>query len=112
MPFGLKNAARSFQRFMDEVLRVFHSAMTTCIDDLLIASETHEQHKEHLRLVFERLKRYRIIINLWGPSGQMPKSLEGFPGQSRVSLDGWQVWEYVKAKTSFRPQSRDREKIS
>ena len=62
MPFGLKNAAQSFQRFMDEVLR----GLPFCydyIDDLLIASETHEQHKEHLRVVFERLKRYGIIIN-------------------------------------------------
>lgn len=62
MPFGLKNAAQTFQRFMDQVLR----GLPFCyvyIDDLLIASETPEQHKEHLCAVFERLQHQGIIIN-------------------------------------------------
>ena len=62
MPFGLKNAAQTFQRFMDQVLR----GLPFCyvyIDDLLIASKAPEQHKEHLCAVFKRLQQHGIIIN-------------------------------------------------
>ena len=59
MPFGLRNAAQTFQRFMDQVLR----GLPFCygyVDDLLIAST---EHKEHLRQVFQRLSEYGILIN-------------------------------------------------
>ena len=62
MPFGLKNAAQTFQRFIDEVLR----GLDFCygyIDDLLIASKNPAEHLAHLRLVFERLNQYGISIN-------------------------------------------------
>ena len=62
MPFGLKNAAQTFQRFMDNVLR----GLDFCydyIDDLLIASRNPEEHLKHLRLVFERLSQHSIVIN-------------------------------------------------
>ena len=62
MPFGLRNAAQTFQRFIDEVLR----GLPFCyayLDDLLIASATADEHKEHLRQTFHRLKEYSILIN-------------------------------------------------
>ena len=62
MPFGLKNAAQSFQRFIDEVLRGLHFSYAY-IDDVLIASNTPEEHTQHLRAVFERFQRYGVIIN-------------------------------------------------
>lgn len=33
------------------------------IDDLLIASTSPQQHREHLRLVFERLRHFDMVIN-------------------------------------------------
>ena len=63
MPFGLRNAAQTFQRFMDQVLRGLDFCYVY-IDDLLVASSSPEEHKHHLRLVFERLRHYGIIINL------------------------------------------------
>ena len=42
MPFGLRNAAQTFQRFMDQVLRSTPFAYAY-IDDVLIASDTSEQ---------------------------------------------------------------------
>ena len=52
MPFGLRNATQTFQRFMDQVL----CSLDLCyvyIDDLLVASSSPEEHKHHLCLVFE-----------------------------------------------------------
>ena len=62
MPFGLRNAAQTFQRFMDQVLRGVPAAYDY-IDDVLIASATPEQHLKDLRTVFERLASHGIVIN-------------------------------------------------
>ena len=55
MPFGLRNAAQTFQRFISEVLRGL-PFVSAYIDDLLIASATEEEHLQHLRLVLEKLR--------------------------------------------------------
>ena len=69
MPFGLHNAAQTFQRFIDQVLQGLHFCYAY-IDDLLIASTSPEEHKLHLRLVLERLHNHGILINpskcVWG----------------------------------------------
>jgi len=44
LPFGLRNAAQTFQRFMDKVLCDLHLRFTY-IDDLLIASSSPEEPK-------------------------------------------------------------------
>ena len=62
MPFELRNAPQSFQRFMDEVIPGL-LFVYTYIDDLLIASETAEEHKQHLHILFARLSEYGVIIN-------------------------------------------------
>lgn len=62
MTFGLRNAAQTFQRFMDEVLL----GLDYCygyLDDILVFSKSAEEHKTHLRQLFDRLKRYGILIN-------------------------------------------------
>ncbi|CAM1323272.1 Uncharacterised protein r2_g3179 [Pycnogonum litorale] len=62
MPFGLRNAAQSFQRFIDQVTRgLYH---TFCyVDDLLIAYNSPQEHLKHLNQLFQRLDEYGIIIN-------------------------------------------------
>ncbi|KAK3880443.1 hypothetical protein Pcinc_015045 [Petrolisthes cinctipes] len=62
MPFGLRNAAQTFQRFIDEVLRGLPYCFAY-IDDLLIASPDEASHKQHLRQVLQRLQDYGIQIN-------------------------------------------------
>jgi hypothetical protein len=48
MPFGLRNAAQTFQRFMDSLLK--HLPFVFCyLDDIIIASNSLEEHIEHLR---------------------------------------------------------------
>lgn len=54
MPFGLRNAAQTYQRFVDQVTRGL-DFVYAYIDDFLIASNTEAEHKEHLKLLFECL---------------------------------------------------------
>lgn len=63
MSFGLRNAAQTFQRFMDEILRGLDFAFAY-IDDVLVASKDVVEHKQHLREVFRRLDEYGVSINL------------------------------------------------
>lgn len=62
MTFGLCNAAQTFQRFIDEVLKGLDFVFPY-IDDILIASDSLNQHFEHLHAVFLRLRQYGLIIN-------------------------------------------------
>ncbi|XP_015120764.1 uncharacterized protein K02A2.6-like [Diachasma alloeum] len=61
--FGLRNAAQTFQRLIDEVTRDL-PFLFPYIDDILVASEDAEQHREHLRILFQRLQDYGLIINV------------------------------------------------
>ena len=63
MPFGLRNAAQTFQCFIDQVLRGLPFTYAY-INDLLIASSSADEHKHHLCAVFQRLNEYGIVINL------------------------------------------------
>lgn len=97
-PFGLRNAAQSFQRFIDNILRGLPFVFAY-IDDLLIASASPEEHLSHLRLVFQRLMEYGIRINflkcVFGVSSLT------FLGHS-ISADGLQpLHDRVSAIRSF-----------
>ena len=62
MPFGLKNAPNTFQRFINIVLYGLKN-LYVYIDDVIIFSEDVEQHIAHVSAVFERLNQYDLIIN-------------------------------------------------
>ncbi|KAL1116676.1 hypothetical protein AAG570_005148 [Ranatra chinensis] len=62
MSFGLRNAAQTFQRFIDSIFRDL-SYVFPYIDDLLTASRSPEEHRRHLQEVFSCLDRYGIRIN-------------------------------------------------
>ena len=64
MPFGLRNAPPTFQRAMTEALRGLDHCAVVYIDDILIFSQTKEEHLQHLRMVFEALKRHQYHIRL------------------------------------------------
>lgn len=63
MQFGLCNASQTFQRFMNKILGDL-DFVVTFIDDVYIASESEEEHKEHVRIVFDRLKQNGLVINV------------------------------------------------
>lgn len=62
MPFGLRNAAQTFQRFMDEVVRGLDFCYVY-LDDILVASKSEEQHRTHLLELFQRLDSYGVSLN-------------------------------------------------
>lgn len=62
MPFGLRNASQSFQRFMHEVLRGIDCYCF--VDDILLYTEDENSHKLLLRQVLERLQKYGITLKI------------------------------------------------
>lgn len=63
MTFGLCNAAQTFQRHINEVLRGL-DFVYVYIDDICIASNNTAEHLRHLELVFQRLRQHGLTINL------------------------------------------------
>ena len=65
LPFGLKAAPSQFQAFMDGIFKeLINSSIIVFIDDLLIYTETFEQHMEVLKFVFSRLRYANLKLKL------------------------------------------------
>ena len=62
IPFGLRNAAQTFQRFIDDVCRDLDFVFIF-LDDILIASSSLDEHLQHLRSLFQRLSDHGLVIN-------------------------------------------------
>ena len=62
MPFGLRNAAQTFQRMMDDVLAGLEYCFVY-LDDILVASRNEEEHEQHLREVLGRLEQHGLVLN-------------------------------------------------
>ncbi len=65
LPFGLKNAAASFQRLMEQVLRkVKGKCCMVYIDDIVVYSKNISEHLQHLQQVVTCLHRAGLTLNL------------------------------------------------
>ena len=61
MPFGLSNAPASFQSYINNALAgLLDHICVVYLDDILIYSQTEEEHIEHIRLVLERLRIHKL----------------------------------------------------
>jgi hypothetical protein len=59
--FGITNAPAYFMNLMNKVfMEELDRFVVVFIDDILIYSETVEEHEEHLRIVLERLRQQTI----------------------------------------------------
>jgi hypothetical protein len=65
MPFGLANAPATFQALINDALEdLLGECCVAYLDDVLIFSKTLEEHVEHVRNVFRRLRKYKLPIKL------------------------------------------------
>ncbi|GJP33556.1 hypothetical protein CLOM_g18083 [Closterium sp. NIES-68] len=65
MPFGLTNAKATFQAKMNYFLRpLLDECVVVFLDDILIYSSDMKHHVEHIRLVFDILRRERFYVKL------------------------------------------------
>jgi len=65
MPFGLTNAPATFQRLMNYVLHNYlNDFVVVYLDDILVCSDTFEEHLAHLRKVFIKLREANLVIKL------------------------------------------------
>ena len=62
MPFGLRNAGQTFQRLMDSITADL-PGVYAYLDDVLVASRSHEEHEGHLIALFDRLQANGLVIN-------------------------------------------------
>ncbi|KAG7485602.1 hypothetical protein JOB18_014053 [Solea senegalensis] len=63
LPFGLFGAPATFQRLMDRVLRPHSAYAAAYLDDVIIHSETWEQHMQQVGAVLESLRRAGLTAN-------------------------------------------------
>jgi len=65
MPFGLSNAPVAFQRFINEVLGdMLDVCMVGYLDDILIYSDSLEDHQNHVHEVLHHLHNVGLYANL------------------------------------------------
>lgn len=65
MPFGLTNAPAVFQRFVNTVFAdLLDRNVIVYMDDLLIYSNSLEEHREHVREVLRRLRAHKLFASV------------------------------------------------
>lgn len=65
LPFGLRNAAATFQRLMNNVLRDYMGEFCfVYLDDIVVYSKTIQDHFQHLKLLFAKLQDSGLTLNL------------------------------------------------
>ncbi len=63
MPFGLANSPSVFQAFMNDIFRdMLDRWVIVYIDDILIYSNTPEEHVSHVRSVLKRLLQHQLYV--------------------------------------------------
>lgn len=62
LPFGLRNAPASFQRLIDNILGDLDFVFVY-LDDVLIFSDSIEEHVTHLEIIFKRIRSHGLTLS-------------------------------------------------
>ena len=62
VPFGLAQDPAYFQALINNILKGLHKFAVTYLDDIIIFSKSEEEHLEHLRIIFQRLKEASLKL--------------------------------------------------
>lgn len=63
MPFGLTNGTKTLCNLMNDVFNDFLNKFAVVyLDDILICSESSEDHLSHLELGFSRMKENQLYV--------------------------------------------------
>ncbi|KAL3977676.1 G protein-coupled receptor [Sarotherodon galilaeus] len=89
MPFGLHGAPATFQRLVDLVLTGADGYAAAYIDDIVVFSETWEDHVKHLADVLQRIRTAGLVIN---------------PGKCHIAQTEVEYLGYVIGGGVIRPQ--------
>ena len=64
MPFGLTNAPATFQAYINKALAgLLDEFCVVYLDDILIFSNSEEEHIDHVRQVLQRLRQFKLYAN-------------------------------------------------
>ncbi|GJZ59518.1 putative reverse transcriptase domain-containing protein, partial [Tanacetum coccineum] len=98
MPFGLTNAPAVFMDLMNRVCKPYlDKFIIVFIDDILIHSKNKQEHKEHLKLILEFLKKEELYAKFskcefWIPKVQFLSHMidsQGLVGYYRRFIEGF-----------------------
>lgn len=65
MPFGLTNAPSTFQNYINNTLQEYLDVFCTAyLDDVLIYSNTRQEHRQHVNKVLEKLRHAGLQLDL------------------------------------------------
>jgi hypothetical protein len=63
MSFGLTNAPTTFQSLMNNVLHaLIRRFILVFVDDILIYSSTWVEHLQHVKIVFDQIRRHKLFV--------------------------------------------------
>ena len=63
MPFGLKNAPSEFQNIMNDIFNPYSEFCITYIDDILVFSNSIDQHFKRLKILKDVIKRNGLVLS-------------------------------------------------
>ena len=64
MAFGLKNAPSEFQNIMDDIFNAYYEFCIVYIDDILIFSDSIDQHFKHLKKFIHVVKQNGLVLSV------------------------------------------------
>ena len=97
MPFGVTNAPAVFQRLMQRVLAdlqsdISNTFVSVYLDDVIVFSRSLDEHMEHLRAVFDWLRRAGLMLN---------------PSKCKLMCNEVEYLGHVVTKNGLKPNHRN-----